>query len=60
MVATGRAASTDAGLVGLWRFDDPTDLTRADLGQPLILVGSHLTISGFDAQDSAARIGLGS
>ena len=60
MVATGRAASTDAGLVGLWRFDDPTDLTRADLGQPLILVGSHWAVNGFDAQDSAARIGPGS
>lgn len=54
------AADTDTGLVGLWRFDDPANLTGADVGQSLILVGSQLAVEGIGPQDSAARIGVGS
>lgn len=54
------AADIETGLVGLWRFDEPENLTRADVGQPLILSGSHSAIEGIDPQDFAARIGIGS
>ncbi len=55
-----QAADTNSGLVGLWRFDDPSNLTKAEVGQPLILVGNHLPIQGLDEQDLAVRIGVGS
>lgn len=46
-----------AGLVGLWEFDDPTDLTAATIGNDLELTGSHAAVAGTDASDGAARIG---
>lgn len=47
-------------LVGLWKFDDPANLTQATIGSDLTLVGSQQAVAGFDAGDGAARIGVGS
>ncbi len=46
--------------VGVWNFDDPHDLTRADVGNDLVLVGFHQPAVGIDSSDVAARIGVGS
>jgi hypothetical protein len=45
---------------GLWTFDDPGDLTKADIGQDLVLVGTQTAIAGTTAGDGAVRIGIGS
>lgn len=46
--------------VGLWSFEDPADLTAADIGGDLVLVGSHAAIEGTHERDGAARVGPGS
>ena len=46
--------------VGLWNFDTPADLTNADVGNDLVLVGSHAYVEGTEPGDGAARIGSGS
>lgn len=43
-----------------WKFDDPSDLTKASMGTDLILSGTHKVIDGPTDYDGAARIGLGS
>ncbi len=47
-------------MVGHWNFDDPTNLTAADVGTPLILTGTQTAIAGYDSADGAANIGVGS
>ena len=47
-------------LVGHWTFDSPTSLTKADVGNDLVLHGSHQAVPGPDANDGAVRIGVGS
>ncbi len=49
-----------AGLVGLWTFDDPGDLTAAVTGNALELSGSHTAVDGPEPGDGAANIGVGS
>ncbi|MCK4409805.1 MAG: hypothetical protein KAW67_06950, partial [Candidatus Eisenbacteria sp.] len=46
--------------VGLWNLDTPADLTTADVGNDLVLVGSHAYVEGTEPGDGAARIGSGS
>ncbi|MBI5472320.1 MAG: fibronectin type III domain-containing protein [Ignavibacteriae bacterium] len=46
--------------VGVWKFDDPTNLLVATIGTNLGLVGSHQAISGPAAGNGAVKIGVGS
>jgi hypothetical protein len=46
--------------VGLWSFDDPADLTAAEIGLSLQLTGTHEAVTGVDEPDGAARIDIGS
>ncbi len=45
---------------GLWKFDDNTNLTKAEIGNDLELVGTHAVIAGPVAGDGAIKIGKGS
>ena len=49
-----------AGLKGHWTFDHAANLTHADVGTDLLLVGSQTAIAGPSASDSAVRVPLGS
>lgn len=51
---------TPRKLIGLWEFNDAANLTKATIGSDLILAGSDQAITGVDASDGAARIGVGS
>lgn len=46
--------------VGHWSFDNPNDLTSAEIGNPLLLTGSHNAVAGPQDGDGAVRIGIGS
>ncbi len=48
-----------AELVGLWQFDDAANLTKATVGQDLVLSGSQTAVAGINATDGAAQIGVG-
>jgi hypothetical protein len=58
LILAGNGWSGDP--VGLWNFDDPHYLTKADLGNDLDLIGFHQPAIGIDSSDTAARIGIGS
>ena len=45
---------------GLWKFDNPNNLTYADFGSSLILTGTQTSIPGPQAGDLAVSIGVGS
>ena len=49
--------SSISGLVGHWDFSDPNNLTKAKVGLPLQLTGTHSAVSG---PFGAAEIGVGS
>ena len=57
--------STQAQMVGLWEFDDTADLTKATVGNDLVLLanaggaGTHAAIGGVSGGDGAVSIGLG-
>ncbi len=56
------ATSASAELVGLWRFDDATNLGKATIGNDLVLKNEKGTISSVDgigAGDKAAAVGPG-
>lgn len=48
------------GLVGLWEFNNGSDLTTATIGNSLALTGSATAIAGPEAGDNAVTIGTGS
>ncbi len=48
------------GMVGHWSFDNPDDLTAAEIGNPLQLTGTHTAIQGYTQSDGAVTIGVGS
>lgn len=52
--------SAHPGLVGLWEFENLSNLTAATVGSSLTLVGSNSSISGPTPSDYAIRIGPGS
>lgn len=54
------ASLAQAGLVGLWEFNNPQNLTTATIGTDLGLTGSHTAVTGVSAGDGAAQIGVGS
>ncbi|MCB8998943.1 MAG: T9SS type A sorting domain-containing protein [Bacteroidales bacterium] len=45
--------------VGLWKFDDAFNLTKADIGQSLVLIGSDVAVDGPVAGNGAVEIDLG-
>ncbi len=45
---------------GWWKFDDAANITKADLGTNLELVGTQQAIAGPAAGNGATRIGVGS
>ena len=47
-------------LVGRWIFEDTDNLVKATVGNDLVLVGSHSSVSGPDAENRAVNIGIGS
>jgi len=64
LLGCGMVAQADIGdgLVGLWQFSNPDDLTAAAIGNDLVLAGDgvHTAIAGVDAGDGAVSIGVGS
>ncbi len=46
--------------VAQWLFDDPANLSRADIGEDLILVGTDSAVAGPVDGDGAVSIGVGS
>lgn len=45
---------------GWWKFDDAANITKADLGSNLELVGTQTAVTGPEASNGATRIGVGS
>ncbi len=50
----------EESLVGQWKFDDTENLTKATVGNDLVLVGSHNIVAGPDTGNGAVYIGTGS
>jgi hypothetical protein len=46
--------------LGSWKFDDPSNLLKADIGQPLKLTGTQLSVDGPEAGNKATKLDLGS
>jgi hypothetical protein len=57
--ATG-ARPLSRNRLGLWKFDDATNLLKADIGLPLELVGAQQSVTGPEAGNGATQIGIGS
>ncbi|NOX67101.1 MAG: T9SS type A sorting domain-containing protein [Chlorobi bacterium] len=49
-----------SGLVGHWSFNNPNNLTEAEIGNALILSGSHDAVVGPSDTSGAVRVYLGS
>jgi hypothetical protein len=45
---------------GWWKFDDPTDLLKAEIGTPLTLAGTQSSVDGPAEGNLATQIGVGS
>ncbi|MFZ5942406.1 MAG: fibronectin type III domain-containing protein [Bacteroidota bacterium] len=56
------SGSFDPGPAGQWKFDDPSDLLKAEAGRgvPLELKGSHTAVDGPEMGNGAVQIGPGS
>lgn len=53
--------SAQAGLVGVWEFENGADLTAATIGADLALTGTDLAVAGSGGGDTgAAQLGVGS
>ncbi len=46
--------------LGWWKFDDPANLLKAEIGSPLVLTGTQESIAGPTITNKATKIGLGS
>ena len=46
--------------LGQWKFDDPSDLLKAEIGQPLVLVGTQTSVDGPETGNKATQLDLGS
>jgi len=44
---------------GWWKFDDAADLTKAEIGEPLILSGTQTAVDGPEAGNNATQLDLG-
>jgi len=47
-------------LKGYWKFQNASNLTKATVGNDLILVGNHQWVNGPQSGDTASRIAIGS
>jgi len=47
------------GMVGYWNFDDPSNLTQAEVGLDLELFGTDEAVPGPSTGDGATRVGVG-
>jgi len=45
---------------GWWKFDDPTNLLKAEIGNPLALVGTQESVDGPAVDNKATKLGVGS
>ena len=45
---------------GWWKFDDPADMVKAEIGSPLVLTGTQTSIPGPVAGNLATQVPLGS
>lgn len=46
--------------LGSWKFDNPADLLKADIGKPLQLTGTQQSVDGPEAGNKATKLDLGS
>jgi hypothetical protein len=46
--------------LGWWKFDDPSNLLKPEIGEPLQLVGSQTSVDGPDTENKATKLDLGS
>jgi hypothetical protein len=46
--------------LGQWKFDDPSNLLKAEIGEPLQLVGTQESVDGPEAGNKATKLDLGS
>jgi hypothetical protein len=46
--------------LGSWKFDDPTNLLKAEIGNPLELVGTQQSVEGPTADNKATKLDVGS
>lgn len=46
--------------LGWWKFDDPTNLLKAEIGNPLALVGTQQSVDGPAVDNKATKLGVGS
>jgi len=46
--------------MGSWKFDDAADMLKSDVGNPLELVGTQVSVLGPEAGNLATKIGVGS
>jgi len=46
--------------IGNWKFDDSANLLKAEIGNPLELVGTQESVAGPTAMNKAIKIGIGS
>ncbi len=44
--------------MGWWKFDDASDLLKAEVGIPLVLVGTQESVNGPSTDNKATRIGV--
>lgn len=58
-ILTG-GSSNSKSLVGKWKFDEPFNLTKAEVGEPLELFGKHESVDGPTTSNFAVRLGAGS
>lgn len=60
MMVTIVAQSAVTERKGWWKFNDPSDMLKAEIGSPLVLTGTQTSVSGPAAGNLATQIGLGS
>lgn len=46
--------------LGAWKFDDSSNLLKAEIGEPLQLVGTQESVDGPDAGNKATKLDIGS
>lgn len=60
LIAVSAALAQVPERKGLWKFDDPSNLSKAEIGAPLELAGSILSVDGPKAGNKAVEIAKGS